>query len=304
MAGLIHGPTATGKATSALAAWRRVHISSGLLDYAGASDTDAVGVLERAAFAAGDYVEYRMITAEGTCQVMASDAITAGASCYAAASGKVAPSGSVLVGIAMEASSADGDIIQVMLNRTAITGTVGRSSITADTETMTLPLNRVGVTGTLAALGASAGTPAGAFGITPGTFGSATPILIGEAASGNSKTDYGRFLFALPVQYVAAGNVTLRIYAKISGNVNTAQTVGAAAYKSDKAGGVGASLIATAAQTVTTAYVAYDFVITGTTLASGDLLDIQLTTIADDTGGTANKLISIASIQLLMTVKG
>ena len=112
-------PTFGNAAGAALAKHRRVKIASGLLQYAGASDV-ADGVLENATFAddnaASGYSDgtVRFINATGTVRMVASEAITAGNVCYAAANGKVAASGTILAGKAKESATADGDVIEVM----------------------------------------------------------------------------------------------------------------------------------------------------------------------------------------------
>jgi hypothetical protein len=170
-------------------------------------------------------------------------------------------------------------------------------------EIQTVAIDNLRVTGTGALLGTAAGTPAGAFGLTYGTSGSASPKLVGEAANGDSKTDKARFLFTLPTEYAAGGTVTLRVKCRMTGNVATAQTIDATCFKGDGEAGVGSDICATAAQTITDAFADYNFTITPTGLAAGDLLDIELTGVANDTGGTSNKLLEIGNVQVLLTVK-
>lgn len=299
------GPTKTFTAGAALAKYRRVRLSSGVLAYCGTGDTDCLGTLYAATFASGDLATVTLTNAEGTHLVVASEAISAGAACYAAADGKVASTGTVLVGEVLTAATTNGDVIEILPSTAAIIGEVDRSSITQDALAIyTVPLNRMGVTATLALLGASAGTPTGAPALTPGTHGSASPILTSEAANNNSKTNVCRFLFALPAEYDAGETITCRVRAKVGGALAVAQTVDIEAYKSDLGAGVGSDLCATAAQAVTTSYANYDFTITPTGLVAGDLLDIELTMVANDTGGSANQAITIGAVQMLLDVRG
>jgi hypothetical protein len=83
------------------------------LSLAGASTVE-LGTLESATFAAGDLGQVRLRTANGTAKMVAAGAITAGAPVYAAASGKIASSGTVFVGTALEAAGADNDVIEVL----------------------------------------------------------------------------------------------------------------------------------------------------------------------------------------------
>lgn len=109
----IEGPNRTFTAGAALAKFIRVTLTAGKLAAADGS-TSEIGVIDEAAFADGDIRSVRLRTAEGTDKFVASEAITAGDPVYAAASGKIAASGTVLVGKALEAATANGDIIEVV----------------------------------------------------------------------------------------------------------------------------------------------------------------------------------------------
>ncbi len=86
--------------------------TSGALALAGASDVE-LGTMELPAVAAGP-ATIRARTACGTCKMIASEAISKDALVYAAASGKVSATGSVVVGTAREASTANNDVIEVL----------------------------------------------------------------------------------------------------------------------------------------------------------------------------------------------
>jgi len=73
-----------------------------------------VGTTENPATAADQFIAVRLNTAEGSRKVVANGAITRGALVYCAASGKVGSSGTVAYGVALEAATADNDIIEVM----------------------------------------------------------------------------------------------------------------------------------------------------------------------------------------------
>lgn len=62
----------------------------------------------------GDVVAYHYANKQGTTKMIASEAITANASCFAAADGEVAADGTVFVGVALQAATADQDIIEVL----------------------------------------------------------------------------------------------------------------------------------------------------------------------------------------------
>ena len=64
-------------------------------------------------YASGALVEIRLDSA-GTSKMVASAAISAGAKVYAAASGKIAASGTKVIGTAIEAATANNDVIEVL----------------------------------------------------------------------------------------------------------------------------------------------------------------------------------------------
>lgn len=101
----------TFEAGSALAEGLRVKLSAGQVVVAGSTDHELGTVSERA-LAQGDAVSVRLRTAQGTTRFIAVDAITAGNPFYAAASGKVSASGTVLIGIALETTTANGDVFE------------------------------------------------------------------------------------------------------------------------------------------------------------------------------------------------
>lgn len=109
------GRSRSGEAASALACYRRVVVnSSGQYALAGAADS-CHGITTRDVFAANDPIAPSLCNLEGTVEVEASGAIAVGGLCYAAASGKVASTGSVLEGVCVGgAAGADGDIIEML----------------------------------------------------------------------------------------------------------------------------------------------------------------------------------------------
>jgi hypothetical protein len=117
------------KANVALGQYLRVYpLSTGKVALAGAT-IRGVGTTDRPALAADEPVAVRLWSAQGTRKMMASEAITAGADVYAAASGKIATTGTVFVGTALEAASGDGSIIEVMHANAVLGGTVGAAQV-------------------------------------------------------------------------------------------------------------------------------------------------------------------------------
>lgn len=105
-------------AGAAIAQYLRVKLSSGKLALAGAGATDGaleLGTMETPSFADGDVASVRLKSASGTRKCVAAGAISAGAVFYGAANGKISATVSgVPAGVALEASSADGDVIEVL----------------------------------------------------------------------------------------------------------------------------------------------------------------------------------------------
>jgi hypothetical protein len=114
MSQYVDGNTKAFVAGEAISVNRRVTVdSAGKALLAGATSV-AAGVAITPSFADGDDITVTLRTASGTQQMVASGAITRGASVFAAASGKIASSGSVFVGTALEAATADNDVIEVL----------------------------------------------------------------------------------------------------------------------------------------------------------------------------------------------
>jgi hypothetical protein len=112
----VNGSEKTFVAGAAIGQYLRVTLSTGKLALAGVSDED-LGVTVRASFAANQYQPVRLRTASGTTPYTASKSINQGADVYTAANGKISDSqasGALLVGMALEAASNDGDIIEVL----------------------------------------------------------------------------------------------------------------------------------------------------------------------------------------------
>jgi hypothetical protein len=106
-------PTRTFAASAALAQNLRVQPSADGLVAASATQL-GVGNLDVPALAAGQLVAVRLWSAQGTRKMVANGAIAANADVFAAAGGKVsATAGTLKIGIALEAATADGQTIEV-----------------------------------------------------------------------------------------------------------------------------------------------------------------------------------------------
>jgi hypothetical protein len=104
-------PTRPDTAAGAIAQHLRVK-TAGALVVATATDVE-LGTMDTPATAAGP-ATVRLRTAQGTRKMVANGAITKNNPVYAAAGGKVAATGSVYVGTALEAATADNDVIEVL----------------------------------------------------------------------------------------------------------------------------------------------------------------------------------------------
>lgn len=141
-------------------------------------------------------------------------------------------------------------------------------------------------------------------GLAAGTHGTSGAKLITSAvSSGGSATEAARFLFALPGEYVDGRTVTLRVRARAADTAGTSATVDAEVCKTDGEGGVGADLCATDARDANSAsWADLDFTVTPTSLAAGDLLDVEITAAVDDTGGDGAQ-VEIGAVTVLLDSK-
>jgi hypothetical protein len=122
--------------------------------------------------------------------------------------------------------------------------------------------------------------------------------LLGNACSGNTKSDYAGLQFALPADYLTSGTLTVVVRAKVADTLLTASAKVDVEAKFIGDAGVGSDVCTTAAQQVTIAYADYSFTITSTGMSAGMPLALRLGLLADDTGGTVNKAMSIVEVTL------
>ena len=129
----------TFTATTALAPHLRVKLTAGKLVAAGAADND-LGVLAARVLAADAQAAVVPRNAEGTVRMVAADAITQFALVYGAAGGKIDDvANGNLVGMALDAATADGDYVEVLRldadtgpATTTTYGTVLQAAVDAD----------------------------------------------------------------------------------------------------------------------------------------------------------------------------
>ncbi len=112
MPGYVTTGTRTFPTTNAIAQFLRVK-TAGALEVAGADDQE-LGVMFAPTYSGDTHGTVWLTNAPGTKLMIASGAITAGNTIYAAAGGKVAASGSVVVGKAITGTTANNDILEVL----------------------------------------------------------------------------------------------------------------------------------------------------------------------------------------------
>lgn len=113
--GYIDGKVRTFTAGADLGAHIIVTLSGGNAAVCDATE-QPIGVTEYAV-ASGEAVAVRLLNSGGTVEMVAGAAITSGADVYCIAAGKIDdsdPGSGIKVGIALEAATADGDIIEVL----------------------------------------------------------------------------------------------------------------------------------------------------------------------------------------------
>lgn len=107
------GPNRSFESNEAIAQFLRVYLTSGKIAVAGAGEK-SLGTALQPSFAAGEHQAVRLRNGPGTRFMVANGAISAGARCYGAASGKIsATPGGQFEGIALEAATANNDVIEV-----------------------------------------------------------------------------------------------------------------------------------------------------------------------------------------------
>ena len=143
-------------------------------------------------------------------------------------------------------------------------------------------------------------------GFTAGTWGSSgNTIRTSDMKNLGSVTRYSRHIIALPPEYIAGESVVLRVNAGMNTTVaSTAATIDAEVYETSGAT-ISADLCATAAQSMNSLTAANrNFTITATNLAPGDILDIRLAVLVNDSATATAVIAAINSIDLVLSVRG
>lgn len=119
MASYVDANFKTFTCDEAIAIHLRVKLDSdGRVTVAGLADKE-IGTAMNATFAAGEPVNVKLRSGAGTHKMVAIEALSAGATLYTEANGKVqdtAAATAYQLGTALEAATADGDVIEVLYN--------------------------------------------------------------------------------------------------------------------------------------------------------------------------------------------
>jgi len=278
--------------------------STGYAEVAGTT-ARGIGCANRQMLAAGDEGSVRPFNDGGVFLMVASEAISAFASVYAAASGKVASTGTVIIGTARTAATANNDIIAVYCDpiSTDISGGVDRTSLVQDDLVpYTIPWSDFRVhDAPMSVLPATQANDD--LGFILGTPGTDYPVLKGVDGGGTTETQHARFYFAVPAEYVAGETITLRVNASMQVDGDGAQTVDAIVHNLSNS--ATADICATAATAITSTAGNKDFTLTPTNVEPGDLLTVKITTTVTDVGNAAANINSIIhSVALLLDIQG
>jgi hypothetical protein len=143
----------------------------------------------------------------------------------------------------------------------------------------------------------------------PGTYGTGCPTLqAGDLKAAGATTRRARRQIPLPIEYVAAGAVSIQLSAGMTTHVaDVSCTVQVEAYKVDKTTGLitGSQLVTTSATTINSlTFATIAFALTATTLNPGDWLDVRVSVACNDAASVTAVIPTIAAVDLLCTTQG
>lgn len=138
-----------------------------------------------------------------------------------------------------------------------------------------------------------------------GTHGTATPMVKTADFASASGTQSFRFEAIMPPNYVAEDDIAIRVRARMATDADTSKTLDCLAFLEDGDGAVsGSDKCTTAAQTITTSWANYTFVITSTGVSAGDMFDVQLDIALNDAATGSGVVCEISKISLLCDTQG
>lgn len=212
MAGYVEGPGRSFPSTAALAKYARVKRSAGVLALAGATEVE-LGHLQQQTFATTDSINalVNLRNSQGTQKGIADGAIAQDATVYRAANGKIsATNNGHPLGTALDAATADGDIIEYLPGASGLGYRLarGQSATVTASDTIVTGLNTlVSVVASFddnigdnpewvtASIGDQAGTPAA------GSF----LLKTWQNTSGSDPTPVAASTFNKKVNWIAVG---------------------------------------------------------------------------------------------------
>lgn len=153
------------------------------------------------------------------------------------------------------------------------------------------------------------GTPAtDDLGLVGTTFGSIGPVVsAGDLKAAGATTRRTRCpQVVVPECYDDGQTLNIDVYAGVATTIaDVSCTVDVECYRVDKLGAIGSDLCATAAQSINnTTLSKKTFVITPTTLAKGDVLDIRITIACNDAATATAVTPTIGGVDLVCDIKG
>lgn len=283
----------------------RVKLSGGYLVAAGA-DEDEFGTIEMRVLANDTLGTVLPIDTPGVRHMVAAGPVTYGNTVYAATAGRIAATGTLARGIALESASGAGSVIKVFTVRASIPGTVSRSQLGQDDlQPYGIDLTSMRVHDARQTI--LPGTAANDdMAIVTGTPGTDAPTLQGVDFGGTSTDEKCAFTFALPPEYVAGESVTLRVRAAMLTTVSDGTAfVDAEVWKENGNGGVGSDLCSTPQQSINSLTPSNkDFVIDPTGLEPGDVLQVRLAFAGSDAGNAAVMIPEISKVAFLLDIQG
>ena len=143
--------------------------------------------------------------------------------------------------------------------------------------------------------------------IVEGTWGTDAPTLqTCDCESKTSITQYARVMIPIGPEYDLGESFALRVSAKMLGTTaDGSATADLEVYANDGTGDVGSDLCETAAQSINSTSAAdKDFVITGGSIAQGDVLDCRLSITVADTSTTDSIIAEVCDFYIKRDVKG
>jgi hypothetical protein len=152
----------------------------------------------------------------------------------------------------------------------------------------------------------TAAETAGTFDITVGTN---TLVANGEVTDNETEVSVAYFQFMLPAEYVAGGDVTIRMPAaliKTGSPTNNGSTLDIEVFEQTNAT-AGSDICATAAVTFAALDTWYnkDFTITATDLVAGDVITVKVTSsVVDSEAGGGTIILNLAPPTVLVDIKG